>query len=197
MTNKLIKILFLLIFVLTLYVFISQYDVIKKSISNMYNTLTEKVELPEEVSKYKRNYNYITFKHTDNFKPSTKEDLINILYTILDNGWTEFTFYCPKDYENCSNDLSKITKDENIISLMNNYVHPYNSYINFNTMISGNKEVYVKIDKLYEQEDIDKLNIKIDSIIKYLNITSPINKNDIKKIHDYIIKQTTYDKNFI
>lgn len=197
MTNKLIKILFLLIFVLGVYIFVSKYDVIKESISSMFNTLTEKVEIPNEISEYNRDYDFETFKHTDNFKPTSKEDLIRILYTILDNGWNEFTFYCPEEYENCSSDIVSISKKENIVSLMNNYVHPYNSYINFNTMISGNKEVYVKIDKLYEQEDIDKLNTKLEKIKKDLKITLPITKDDIKKIHDYIIKNTTYDKNFV
>ena len=195
MTNKLIKILFLLIILLGSYVFISKYDTIKNSFTNLYNNLMQNTIVPEDVSMYARNYNYNTFKHTNDFKPKSKEDISNIFYTILDNGWDEFSFYCPKDYESCIDDVSSIAHDQMYLSLINNYVSPYNSYINFNTMISGNL-VYVKIDRLYSEEDISKINAKVEYIKSLYKFNNPIKSDDIKKIHDYIIDHTTYDSNF-
>lgn len=153
--------------------------------------------IPYDKTVNHRVYNYLTVNETDNFKPKNINDIKNIYYTVLNNGWNEFTFYCPNDYENCSNDVRTIIKDKDYLSLINNFVSPYNSYKNINTQITNDKEVYIKIDKLYTNEDIYKVNNKLNEIFKELNINkNNYSLNDIKKLHDYLIQNITYDKDY-
>ncbi len=153
--------------------------------------------IPYDKTVNHRVYNYLTVHETDNFKPKNINDIKNIYYTVLNNGWNEFTFYCPNDYENCSNDVRTIIKDKDYLSLINNFVSPYNSYKNINTQITNDKEVYIKIDKLYTNEDIYKVNNKLNEIFKELNINkNNYSLNDIKRLHDYLIQNITYDKDY-
>ena len=50
---------------------------------------------------YTKNKDYAFVKHTTDFEPDSYSDLINIFYTLLDQGWDEFTFYCPSSYTTC------------------------------------------------------------------------------------------------
>jgi len=111
----------------------------------------------------KPNYDYIS--NTKEFIPYGKQDILNIFYTVLNNGVSSFTFYCPKEYTNCLEDVEKISKDENLLTHLNNFVHPYNSF------------------------EVNKL---LDTLITD-NTKSAYDK--IKIIHDYIINNTRYDVN--
>lgn len=198
MTRKLIIILLSITFFLILYIFIIKFDVIALTIEDfIYNLGRDTVVVPES-NEYKRDYTYETFVMTSDYEPDSINDIKEIFYTVLNNGWDSFTFYCPSKYENCSSDVRDVANDEKFITLLNNYVSPYNSFINFNTLITGNKTVYVTVDKLYNEVDIKNSEDKLNEIFSTLNIKKDNYKiSDIKRLHDYMLTHTVYNKNYI
>jgi len=142
----------------------------------------------------KPNYDYIS--NTKEFIPYGKQDILNIFYTVLNNGVSSFTFYCPKEYTNCLEDVEKISKDENLLTHLNNFVHPYNSFESINTKMIDTGEVNLKITYIYSKEFIDKIETEVNKLLDTLitdNTKSAYDK--IKIIHDYIINNTRYDVN--
>ena len=146
-----------------------------------------------ENNKYasKNNYNYI--KLTEDFTPNNKEDLKNIYYTILNSGMKEFTFYCPKEYEDCIQDVDYISNNQNLLSNINNFIPVYNSFSNIETEFDSLGKVKINVTHTYTDEQINLLEQKINNIINEL--ITPDMKTDvkIKTIHDYIINNTKYD----
>ena len=148
-----------------------------------------------EKNEYTRNYNFNYVSNTDNFSPSNKQDIKNIYYTILNSGMDEFTFYCRKEYINCQNDVTEILKDQNTITDINNFVHPYNSIEKTTLSIYNNYgKIIIKNTKRYDEKMKIILEFDIDKIIED-NITNTMtDREKIKVIHDYIINRTKYDK---
>ena len=144
-----------------------------------------------EKNKYYREYNYPYAKNVDKFIPEEKDDLMNIYYTIVNSGMNEFTFYCSKNYTECVNDIAN---NQNLISNINNFVHPYNSFKSITTEVESTGKVTLKIDKVYDDDMIVILNYKVDEIIKKVIKNDDTLRDKIKKIHDYIINNSTYDK---
>ena len=130
---------------------------------------------------------------TNKFVPKERQDIINIIYTVLNSGWDTFTFYCPKEYETCVDDVTRITNDNELLSNINNFVHPFNSFKTIETNYTTSGEVTFVIHKLYNNEMIEELNKKVDEIY-YNNIDINMNDTDkIKAIHNYIINNSKYD----
>lgn len=153
--------------------------------SNTYNiTVNENYK--------KENYSFVA--NTNNYVPYGKQDLLNIIYSVINSGIDTFTFYCPKAYEKCLEDINKISKDANILTHLNNYVHPFNSFTSINTTIADSGEINLNIKYLYEGQEIKEINKEVDKLIKEL-ITKDLKEDydKIKVIHDYIIKKTKYD----
>ena len=151
----------------------------------------------KESNNYKRNYKYISFNYDEEFTPLTKTDIINIYFNVLNNGWTEFTFYCPYEYTTCLNDVETIAFDNELLSKINNYVHPYNSFYNMNTKISSSGAITIDITPKYTKEKINALNEKVNEVLKSLNLNHLPDKKKIELIHDYIIKNSKYDNEAI
>lgn len=167
--------------------------------NNITNYILETFIIKREIITYKaneykkeNNWKYITA--TDNFFPSTKQEILQVFYTVLNNGWDKFTFYCAKDYTDCQNDVKEIVDDKNALLYLNNFVHPYNSYENINISINNFGEITIYIEKLYSNIDIKNINNKIEEIEKDI-ITENMNTEDkIKAFHDYIVNNTIYDR---
>ena len=136
-------------------------------------------------------------KNTDNFKPKNKNELINLYYTIMNNGFDDFTFYCDFSYTNCLDDINELSKDADTFTYLNQFVHPYNSFKTVNSKYIGLfKRVDVDVEKKYTPEDIKKIDNKINDIINKLNVNSYNSLTDkIKVFHDYIADNSKYDKN--
>ena len=96
-------------------------------------------------NKYQKNGHYMYVEKTNDFVPYSFQDLLNIYYSAIDNGYEQFTFYCPKEYKTCIEDTSKISGDELILTHINNYVHPFNSFTNIKSSVSDSGEVNIKI----------------------------------------------------
>ena len=196
-TRTLFSILVLLISIMCLYLVITNYDTVTTYVNNIVRRYSKNYAVVPDYSLNHRVYLYKTVSETDNFEPHNIEDIKKIYYTVLNNGWNNFTFYCPVDYETCTEDVKVIanSQNNNYISIINNYVNPLNSYQKYNTMIVDDSKVTLSVEKLYTQGEIDKLNDYIDNYIKTSNIdTNNVTGKDIEKIHDYLLDNITYDK---
>lgn len=148
----------------------------------------------EEANEYKINHEFSYVKNIDNFKITNKKDLINVLYTILNNGTESFYFYC--DYENCDSDVNEIANSESL-SIINNFVHPYNSYKKIYITINTYDKVNVIFEKTYTNEEINLIEKKLEQIIPTIINDDMTDKEKIIAFHDYIINNTKYDSNYI
>ena len=147
---------------------------------------------------YYKDANYSFVSNTSNFIPYGKSDLLNIVYTIINSGMKSFTFYCPKEYQNCISDMNMISKDSDLLTHLTNFVHPFNSFTSIKTTLSDSGEITIKVNYLYTAEEIKVISEKVDQLLTEL-ITPEVLKSDninydkIKIIHDYIINNTKYD----
>ena len=130
---------------------------------------------------------------TDSFIPYSYNDLLDLVYTVINNGWTSFTFYCPSEYNNCINDFVKISDDDLILTHINNFVHPFNSFIDLNTSIYDN-QITLEIIHLYSESQIEAVNTEVDRLMNLLIKKDATTYENIKTIHDYIINLTKYDQ---
>lgn len=146
-------------------------------------------------NEYYRDYDFMYLKNTDNFKPSNKQDLINIFYTVINAGKDDFTFYCPKKYKNCINDVKSLAKDQITLSNINNFVHPFNSFKNISTKTDTLGKVNIHVTKSYTPTDIKLVKESVQSIKKEIFNKNLSTEDQLKVIHDYIIDNSKYDSN--
>ena len=187
--KKLLKTMFLLVILgLILTYYENIFDFVVKDI-------VYKDELTyDEPNSYKKDYDFNFVKQTTDFEPENKQDIMNIIYTMLNDGYEDFTFFCSKKYENCLTDVQDIINDRVLISNINNFVSPYNSYNKINVNLNNFGRVNIVVDKLYSNELISKISSKIDELYAELINDSMTDREKIKTIHDYIINRTSYDE---
>lgn len=164
-------------------------------ISNYLKNIIEPLEITplEPNSSYKKNDNFLFVSNTESFTPLSQGDLKNIFYTIVNSGWNNFTFYCPKEYKDCLEDMKNISKDQNLLTHINNFVHPYSSFSNIKTSLTEAGEITIEVEYLYTDKQKQEINDKIKQIIEE-NISEELEIYDkIKIFHDYIINTTKYD----
>ena len=187
--KKMIKLFLILgIFVLS----ITFKDEISKFVVNNIFKVKRKSDIIEN-NKYASNNSYAFIKITNNFAPQSKEDILNIYYTIINSGMTDFTFYCSKEYQDCINDVDYISNNQVLLSNINNFVPIYNSFSNIETEFDNLGKITIHITHSYQTDDINTLNVKVEEIIKELNLNELNIEDKIKVIHDYIINNTKYD----
>ena len=142
---------------------------------------------------------YFTIDHFDfvnNYEGAevhSKQEIIDSIYYLINSGVSYSERYCSRDYETCYSDMEEVSTDTNLLSVLNNYVHPFNSFdsIVFNF---DDRVIQIEIKHAYGKEEIQKLSSKVDELIQE-NITDNMSTRDkIKAIHDYIINHTEYDK---
>lgn len=196
-TKTYIAIIILLIFSILFYLFYVRFDVIVGYIAEVIDDYSVKEIIIPTSTVNNKLYHFDTVKQTNSFVPYSKNDLRDIYYTVLNNGWDKFTFYCPDEYVTCSEDVKALANESDFITTINNYVSPYNSYSKYNTLIIGQNEILLTVDKLYTNSEILLINEEIERIISELEIDrTNVKQKDIKKIHDYLIKNVTYDEEY-
>lgn len=136
------------------------------------------------------NYDYIE-NYTDDV--SSKKELINYIYYVINTGSEYADGECKKEYTDCINDLKNIADDEDTLTIINNFVHPYNSFKTISFTYTTKGKFALSIEHVYSKEEISEINYVVDNQIKKL-ITDNISASDkIKIVHDYIINNTKYD----
>lgn len=169
------------------------------NIDNIANFIADFIEPDKTVkiassNEYKKNYDFKFVQMSQNYVPYSYQGLLNIIFSTLNNGWDTFTFYCPNEYTECLKDVNKISNDQMLLSSINNFVHPYNSFDKIELITSTTGEVTINVDKLYSSEEIDKINTGVKQVLNEI-ITEDMSTDDkILKIHDYIVNNTKYDK---
>ncbi len=146
-----------------------------------------------DANSYFKDIDYAFVQNTDNLSPSNQQDLLNIIYTTLNKGLDEITFYCDDHYESCIDDVSRIADNSDYLSTINNLVHPYNSYKNIYFTMNNYGRVNIKIKKIYSDSDILLINNEIKRITSSIFYDGVTDYDKIKLFHDYIINNTVYD----
>lgn len=168
------------------------FDTIKDKVMEL---IYGKQPVIKEANQYYKDDEFMFAKMSSNYNPTNYQDLIDIFYSTLNNGWKEFTFYCPVEYENCIDDVTAISHNQVLLSDLNNFVHPYNSYSTIKIFYDDVGTITIKVTRLYNDNEIKKIDYEIDKIIKELVTDDMANRDKIKVLHDYIINNTKYDQN--
>lgn len=178
--------------VAVMFFMVINFGAIKDVLKNLDFNKREVVVPP--ANQWKKDYDFMYFKNTESFKPNNYDEMVNVFYTVLNSGWEEFTFYCGLEYEDCLDDVTKLSYNEKFLAELNNFIHPYNSYSTIRTMYDETGKITIGIDKLYTEKEISLIDTDINKIINS-NINANMgDKQKIRKIHDYIINNTKYDQ---
>ena len=144
-------------------------------------------------NQYKRDYDFLYVQRTDDFYPKNIQDIYNIFYTILNNGWINFSFFCDDSYKSCLNDIDSLTKNDDVLSNINNFVPVFNSFDKIVISTNNFGKIDVNISYTYNTSEINAINQKLDEFMKN-NIKDYMQTEDkIRLFHDYIIENTEYD----
>lgn len=191
--KKIKNILYTILLMLIVYFVYINLDDITKDLKALIVSRNDLVI--KEPNSYKVDYTFENFNYKVSYVPYNKEELIDIYFNVLNNGYNEFTFYCPKEYKNCTKDVESIGNDSKLMSNINNYVHPYNSFKTIKTKVSSNNEITLEIQKKYSEEKINKINELVNNVISELDLNNIDDLTKIERIHNYILNHTVYDKN--
>lgn len=174
-------------------VFLMKKDDIN-TIINKYFKWNNIVTLGDK-NEYYRDYDFDFVQNTNNFRPNNYQDLLNIYYTVLNAGKSNFTFYCPNSYDNCLSDVKKLANDQDTLSDINNYVHPFNGFNHIESEYDSLGRVTINIIRSYDDNDIKMITNKIDELLPQLVSNTNSLENNIKNVHDYIVNNSKYDSN--
>ena len=190
------------VFFITIILFVSTYDtlIFKDTTYDIYNKYIEKystkiINNEEALNTKNRKEDFYVYKEFKDDTVKNKDELINKIFTIVNNGYDYYTFYCK--YDMCSNDIKDLENDSKVKHI-NDFVNIYNKYKNIKTASYNNGKVDIKINHLYTEDDIKALDELLTNIIdEYsINYYNDINIK-IKLFHDYLINHSSYDEDFI
>lgn len=185
--KDILKISFMICLVIVVYIF-------KDNIANFisYNIIYKGSNQVLTYNEYYLDYDYTYVQNIDTDSVKNYQEVLNMFYTILNSGDNSYSFYC--DYDNCLNDVKNLISDNVVISNINNFVHPFNSFDSINIDIANSGKITVKNKKAYKDEEIEYVKAYIDTFISS-NINNEMNNYDkIKLFHDHIVNNTIYDK---
>ena len=142
------------------------------------------------------------FNYVDNYMGigiSNKIELINFIYYALNSGISSTERYIDRSYSNYQNDIDMLTINngegfKETISLLNNFVHPYNSSNNIKLTYGGDYKIGISVNKAYTDKEIEEINKVVDKVISEKITNSTPTREKIKIIHDFIIDNAEYDK---
>jgi len=142
---------------------------------------------------YTVDYEFMFIKNTNDLEPKDKQDLLNIYYTLINSGQTTLSFYCPNAYNDCLDNLKKIAYDNELLSHINNFAHPFNSFKYITTKFNNRNHITIELVHNYTPEKIEKINAEVDKIEQKLIKPDMNTEQKIRVIHDHIIDITRYD----
>ena len=183
-----------LIFLIILFGFAFAF---RRPLYNLYRTYFVKENKDvtlKESNDYTRDYDFNFVKRTDDFTPNKYQDLLNIYYTVLNSGVEEFSFYCPDEYSSCIDDVDSLANNQKVLSTINNFVHPFNSFRHLETSYDDYGKITLKIEHIYSNSDIKLIEAKVKEVESEIWNNSMSNEDKIKEAHNYIINNSKYDK---
>lgn len=131
---------------------------------------------------------------TNNFYPKNKKELLNVYYTVLNNGWDKFSYYCDKSYTNCLKDIESLSNDNKELSFVNQLLNPYNSFSSIISNYNTGGRIDIEVKRKYTNKEIKKIDNELNNIINKLNINNIDSlKEKIRVFHDYIATINVYD----
>ncbi len=160
------------------------FILISRSVERKYGNSSPNSYFLEDNFDYVNNY--------EELEVNSKQDIIDSIYYLINSGSTYSERYCGKEYTECYNDMIAISNDDATLSLLNNFVHPYNSFDSITFNFDSNI-IEISIKHTYSKEDIEAVNNKVDIILKENINNNMSTKDKIKTLHDYIINNTNYD----
>ena len=150
-----------------------------------------------EKNEYFRPSNFMFVQNTENHLVSSKQEIYNNFYSGINSGEDSFSFYCKHDYEECLDDLTDIASNRDLLSHINNFTHPFNSFKQVETKFEAFGKVTIILKKNYTKEERDKLNAEVERLSKELFSENNTIKYNILQAHNYIINKSKYDSNKI
>ncbi len=160
------------------------------------NFIDEKIYKKEFIiAKANEYYLDSNFKYVQNYTDdvSNKQELLNYIYYVINTGSDYADGECTKEYTNCVSDINAIANDEEALSLINNFVHPYNSFKTISFEYNDKGEFSLIIEHIYTKEEIAEIEYIVNQQITQLTSEDMTNEDKIKNIHNYIINNTKYD----
>ncbi len=135
------------------------------------------------------------FKYIDNYTDdvSNKRELLNYIYYVINTGSEYADGECTKEYTNCISDLEAIADDNEALSILNNFVHPYNSFKTITFIPNTKTKFSIAVEHVYTTPEIAEINYVVDKELNELVTDNMTSQNKVKAIHDYIIENTKYD----
>lgn len=182
---------FLLTIIICSVIYIERKPIIYK-LSEIFRSDREIVILPG--NGYQKKDSFLRVQQVNDYVPHNYDDLINIFYSTLNQGWKDFVFYCPLEYDNCLKDVAKLSDNKELLSEINNYVHPYNGYSTIKTLYDSDGKVSLHIEYLYNSEEIEKIDNEINRIMSNTLNNNMDTITKVKVLHNYIVNNTKYDK---
>ena len=142
-----------------------------------------------------RTYDYIFYNNSYDNQFTSRNDIINTLYNIMNEGKTVYVAYCNySTMSDCINDYLDVVKDGDLMKSISDYVNPYNSYEYISWSRDNNTgKITTYIDYIYTSSEKAAINNKMDQIISTYNINSMSESNKILTIHDYLVNNISYD----
>ena len=177
----------LMIIIVTIAAFFKEpikYEITTKKIDHLYATTEENEYCLDD------NFNYV--ENYEGTMLTSKKDIENSIYYAINSGTTEIKRYCSKEYTDCYKDIEEVSNNKELLTNLNNFVHPYNSFDNI-TFEYDKETIKIEINHIYTEEEINKINEIVDNFINN-NLTNDLSTREkIKIIHDYIIDNADYD----
>ena len=168
----------------------------RRPLYNLYRTYFVKENkdvVLTESNDYTRDYDFNYVQITDDFTPNDYQGLLNIYYTVLNSGVEEFSFYCTDEYSSCIDDVDSLANNQKVLSTINNFVHPFNSFRHLETSYDDYGKVTLKIEHIYSNSDIKLIEAKVKEVESEIWNNSMSNEDKIKEAHNYIINNSKYD----
>ena len=157
---------------------------------------SKKVERNYGKTQENRYFTIDEFDFVNNYEEAevhSKQEIIDSIYYLINSGVSYSERYCARDYVDCYKDMEEVSSDTNLLSVLNNYVHPYNSFDNI-VFNFDERVIQIEINHAYSDDEIQQLSSKVDQLIEENVDRSLPTKEQIRVIHDYIINHTEYDK---
>lgn len=165
-------------------------DEVSDIIDNIFNKHEYTIAKANDYYLDNNNISYVK-NYTDDV--SNKEELLDYIYYVVNTGSSYADGECTKEYTDCTKDLNDISSDEDTLSLINNFVHPFNSFKTISFTYNENGKFSLIIEHIYNDDEISKINYIVSMQIDKLINDGMSTEEKIKNIHDFIINNTQYD----